>query len=175
MKLTPFLTQWPRTRRQPYWDEQRLLCIRWNFVSSCSLFPPPQRERMPTILLSHQVQARLITSHNNKTLMSQHPPLCGVPILRSIIQRMVSDKAALAHTAPVKDTTTCSADLHLYPTPNVSSLSDPLTHLIQVCKTCKLKACPPPHPPTLSPSSRVPPYAPGPAQGFSLLLWGQVN
>lgn len=101
---------------------------------------------MPITLLSHQVQARLITSHNNKTLMSQRPPLCGVPILRSIIQRMVSDKAALAHTAPVKDTTTCSADLHLYPTPNVSSLSDPLTHFIQICRTCKLKASPPPHP-----------------------------
>lgn len=133
-----------------------------------SLPPPPQRERMVTILLSHQVQARLITSHNNKTLMSQRPPLCGVPILRSIIQRMVSDKAALAHTGPVKDTTTRSADLHLYPTPNVSSLSDHLTHLIQVCKTSKLRPRPP------SPSSRVPPYVPGPAQGFSLLLWGQV-
>lgn len=146
MKLTPFLTRWSGTRRHPYWDEQRLLCIRWNFVSSCSLFPPPQRERMPTILLSYQVQARLNTSHNNKTLMFQYPPLCGLPILRSIIQGMVSNKAALAHTAPVKDTTTCSADLHLYPTPNVSSLSDPLNHFIQFCKTCKLKACPPPLP-----------------------------
>lgn len=125
--------------------------------------PPPKGKNA-----HNQVQARLITSHNNKTLMSQRPPLCGVPILRSIIQRVVSDKAALAHTGPVKDTTTRSADLHLYPTPNVSSLSDPLTHLILVCKTCVLK--PPP-----SPSSRVPPYAPGPAQGFSLLLWGQVN
>lgn len=41
--------------------------------------------------------------------------------LRLIIQCTVSDKAALAHTSPVKDTAACFADLHhhpLHPTPD---------------------------------------------------------